>query len=1485
MNPTRPEFSEVITSRLDLDDCAGPATLAELVFRPTAREGTEEDDTQPILLGTVGEGALTVTLRSLRHAMIVLSERFAVLGLRSGDCVCVARLPRTSESLAAVVYGALAVAGIRVFFPMYLDAAGFADWLLATETKAVFWAASEGRRGRRSEGDLALLSKLEGVARRAGVAAYCFDKDLGMAELLKAPSSRYDFGCPAVQRLIASSCAEDVTLILTTSGSSGRAKLVRYRQRAILASCRAWAVAGMFAPEKLGGRCLCLLLAHSMGLRAFWNALWTRQPLCLIPPEWFLEHPDRARALLLEMKAEHITGGPAAFHTVLELSRVYPDLKDVCFQHLRCGVSSGAAFTPGLSGRVKDALGLRLENGFGMTETMQAMSTLTAGTLSQAAGMMGNPLPGVEIGLEAGGSGAFRLWLRSPFSFDGYVDAGDEKGFAGKLEDGWFSTGDLVECSDGGLRYAGRESDDFLKDGFGVKVQLAAVAERYRALDEAIVHLEFFPLNEEPGLAALIFIKASVAGADGEPQHDADFRRRLERRIRGAIESRHESLLGVLDDFELRHFTIARFAWVAAEPPLTAKGTVSRQRVEREYGDVIARLKGRSVKTAGVVELKRERLMQRAGSRLTSPRRGEMLELANLDKDYVHAQGDHLYYDREGERTRVLDLVGGFGMNLLGHRHEALMDAVRDFAAGGRPWMGDQGSARPQEGELARRLVDAVSETTGQSYVVRFGSTGAEAVEIALAHAFLERRERWEKFKRSQQRAFGSRAPVLLAKVLETGEEMFTNSIPQVIAFEGGFHGNSLGARSLRGGEKSILYRPMTRLVRLELPLSGDSDIESLLAECEMRLPALAEVEGKVVESEVRISSIIAAIYEPVIGEGGVREPPMETVRQLENRVFPLIADEIQCGLGRCGTFLASEGVHADYYLFAKALGGGIAKISAAMVERSRYVERFDEHYSTTFSGDGFSCAVAGATLELIEREQVPLRAAERGAEIKRRLQRIAAEHPEVISEVTGRGLMLGIHFRPSLGERMVSFRLLARHKLMGIAIASYLLNRHNLRLLPTLSATNTLRVAPSIYIADSDIEQLERGLRSFCRAAECGDSAQLLDCLVEEELHLPGAQYGEAGVPRFSCAIEAPAPGAKRVAFLGHFVSPERDIAMLEPVLGELSRSARRTLLQKVSAITEMKPTPLMARNLFGGRVWFYFILIGADTASIEEMNRSGKRDLFIRRIQDGVELAAEQGCEILTLGAHTSIVSRDGLELHAPPGMQLTTGNSLTVAVAVNRILRACAESASQGDRHRSIAIIGATGNIGSALARHLFSQRQPFERVLLVARNRSRLQALAAALAAIDSGLEIAIATDLAGVRDADFIAITTSTNEPLLYPHHIRARGRVVVADISAPEAVSPLARSLENVRVIPLAGAVDLPGEPDFVMGSMLPEGTAFCCAAEAMLLGVAPPQMVASLDLLGAVKAENVDVLAKLAEEHHFLAAAEEDLRRLEVAV
>jgi hypothetical protein len=159
---TNIRFSEVITSPVPLDFDRRPANLAELIFKQMPLE----DESQPIIHGTIAHGPLTVSLGCYRRIVVALGRRIKELGLSAGEGVCLARLPRTSETLAAVVYGALTAAGLRVLFPMYLDTACFGNWLRAINAKAIFWAARELELEDNGESDRRFALGLEQTACR-----------------------------------------------------------------------------------------------------------------------------------------------------------------------------------------------------------------------------------------------------------------------------------------------------------------------------------------------------------------------------------------------------------------------------------------------------------------------------------------------------------------------------------------------------------------------------------------------------------------------------------------------------------------------------------------------------------------------------------------------------------------------------------------------------------------------------------------------------------------------------------------------------------------------------------------------------------------------------------------------------------------------------------------------------------------------------------------------------------------------------------------------------------------------------------------------------------------------------------------------------------------------------------------------------------------------------------------------------------------------
>ena len=200
------------------------------------------------------------------------------------------------------------------------------------------------------------------------------------------------------------------------------------------------------------------------------------------------------------------------------------------------------------------------------------------------------------------------------------------------------------------------------------------------------------------------------------------------------------------------------------------------------------------------------------------------LATLSLDKTYVRAEGDYLFYNGADRRERrVLDLVGGYGSTIFGHHHPVLIEELGRSLSLQLP-VHSQGSIRGQAARLAERLSARVGESTGSAYVVTLCNSGAEAVESAAKHAMLEwnqaalqlKEELDERVLRllSQARQrpllptpatrelavrLGWQCQPLEALVAATRGHNYRALLrpPMFLAREGAFHGKTLGALSL----------------------------------------------------------------------------------------------------------------------------------------------------------------------------------------------------------------------------------------------------------------------------------------------------------------------------------------------------------------------------------------------------------------------------------------------------------------------------------------------------------------------------------------------------------------------------------------------------------------------------------------------------------------------------------------------------------------
>lgn len=1436
---------------------------------------TSGDDASLIVLGTLGTKPAFMTLGQLRLAAKTLPAELLKKGLAPGDSLVLVRLARTSEMAISCAYGALSMAGFRIFLPMYVDLESWKTWLNHCQARAVLWLV-ETLEHEQKPNDIKLAQQLSACCQQLGVLMLDLHHDLGIGRFLQL----VEFGQPTSQVVLpqtismetpAATEPEHECLILTTSGSTGRANLVVYTEKSLLNSCAAWEQAGLFSPDKLGGRSLCLLFAHSMGVRAFWNAVWTRSAMCLIPPEWFAEFPSRVRDMLAWMQPTHLVGGPAVFQTLLELSHFFPELKTTCYQSLQQLVSSGAPLSKNEIQQIKSNLDLIPKNAFGTTETMQIISTLVSGPLNNEGPVLGNLLPSVQIKLcpeRSEPEQVYSLQVKNAFGAKCYLE--DETQI--HEPDGWFKTGDLVQYDGKQIIYLHRQSQAWVKDGFGVKISLPRLHQRYADLVRWVstIHIEFWPLWHSPGIAALIFLD----GKNGCEQLAAENRlvvdSKILDRVQSVIEAIHDSSRGQWDDFEIRHNSLNRFICVWGTPPKTSKGNISRGLIEKYFAQTLNTLCRLYVQKPWIRYLERDGLQVSDLARFAWPERARWMQLAGLDRHFIKASGDQLVYLQNGREHVVWDFVGGYGGNLFGHHQPNLTTAAEEILKGQESYLSDQGSFREAEATLAKMLSSLLTRDTGQSYVIRFGSSGSETVEMAIAHAYLEYRQQIENFCKQQRSLFGAKYGSEIQFIEQRAKELLQEP-PAILILAGAFHGMSLGARTILGRDKGrIEFEPLMGLRRLLVSLSCTAEqLTKIMSNEDVLIPAFQLEQGQVTKIEKHLSRVIAAIVEPVRGEGGIVEVPKTLMAEMSKLNCPLIFDEIQCGLGRSGSFLASRPVVGDYYLFGKALGGGLAKISALAINRPRYQRRFDELYPSTFGGDNLSCRLAMAALALLERDNIPKMAALAGEKLSALLKALQQEYPTVIQSVEGVGLMQGITFASP--EDSMLLRWAYQQDLFGILAAVFMFHRYHLRFLPTLSAPNTLRIEPSAYIQADAWPALSEGLRGFCRTVANNDAAEIL----LPWLHKPemASLNSPKTKPKSMMRVESPAPGACRIAFLSHFVYPEEELVLGDASLKVFSKTDRRKLFETWTALLDGKPTIAFARNLFKNRVWFVNLILNMDAATIEQKIREDDLGNIHFNIQKAVELATELGCNIFALGAYTSIVTQDGESLPDYKPIQLTTGNTFTVAVGGLRIIKICRHYGIESHA-TTVAVVGATGNIGTAVL-HWLVHEGKFRRLQLVGRDEQRLSMLADSLRKNASQeLELNLFTDLSQLPKANVIVLAVNTTEPLLYPHHIGNNRPIIVSDLSVPPGVDPSVKNLPGVVCLPFAGTVPVLGAEDWLMASHIDPGRAFCCAAEAMLLGLCGPE-TKDLKWIGPIKHQQVIHLANLAKQYGFFADLE----------
>jgi len=334
------------------------------------------------------------------------------------------------------------------------------------------------------------------------------------------------------------------------------------------------------------------------------------------------------------------------------------------------------------------------------------------------------------------------------------------------------------------------------------------------------------------------------------------------------------------------------------------------------------------------------------------------------DRDLVLVSGRGARLTDDAGRS-YLDFAGGIGVNGLGYGDRKVVAAIRK-QAGQLIHVSNLFHSGPAAA-VAERLVALAFPAK-----VFFCNSGTEAAEGAIKFA--------RRVGKPQGRA-------------------------ELVAFERAFHGRTMGALSLTWTAKyREPFEPLLPGVRF-CPWND--------------LAAAAEVIGP---------QTAAVLIEPVQGEGGVRPAPPEFLRGLSalcrERGALLVADEVQCGLGRTGRMFAYEhsGIVPDILTLAKPLGGGLP-MGAILIREELAVAIATGDHGSTFGGNPVAAAASLAVLDRLSTPGFVEGVAKKGAQLRRGLLKLARTHKDAVAEVRGLGLMVGIEFKGEAGPVLKGLR------------------------------------------------------------------------------------------------------------------------------------------------------------------------------------------------------------------------------------------------------------------------------------------------------------------------------------------------------------------------------------------------------------------------------------------------------------------------------
>ena len=378
---------------------------------------------------------------------------------------------------------------------------------------------------------------------------------------------------------------------------------------------------------------------------------------------------------------------------------------------------------------------------------------------------------------------------------------------------------------------------------------------------------------------------------------------------------------------------------------------------------------------------------------------------------FDRGQGAYLF---TGSGERYLDFSSGVAVTALGHAHPRLIKALSEQA--NKLWHVSNLHRIPLQERLAERLAAATFASR-----VFFCNSGAEAVEGSI--------------KVARRYHFANGAP-----------ERY-----RLVTFEGAFHGRTLATIAAGGQSKHLegFGPPAEGFDQVKV---GDIDL--------VKAAIGPETAG--------------VLIEPIMGEGGMREVSWSFLRDLralcDEEGILLVLDEVQTGMGRTGRLFAHEwaGITPDIMATAKGLGGGFP-VGACLTTEEVGAPMTPGSHGSTFGGNPLAMAVGNAVLDVVLEPGFLAHVSAMSLRLKQRLAALQDEHADIIEDIRGQGLMLGLKCK--IPNQDLIKALLAQH------------------MLTVQAGDNVVRLLPPLIVDEPEIDLAIANIDAACVALKNGAS------------------------------------------------------------------------------------------------------------------------------------------------------------------------------------------------------------------------------------------------------------------------------------------------------------------------------------------------------------------------------------------------------------